>query len=900
MKPTAKEALALALVAGGALLLKALSLRPVPVDAPPPAFDELFGRVPEFRVEIAPEDLAALNAALPSKEHWCSRAVRNTSVPAASISLDGRKIPGEFSVRYRGYCDWHWRYKQKSLKLTAKGGRPFAGYQAVNLNAMNSDPFLYEIWATELLRRSGGIASRAGIAKLWINGRYDGIRELVENLDADLLRRQGLPKGAIYRERESAGLGGPLDSRRPLKDAWKKNALKKADWSDIEALDAAVKAAVVEGGSPHLEYIDLEKYVNYNAVITIAGTTNLSDHNVPMFRPKDSKRFHPVGYDFTENGQALHSDLADELQSPYTAMNWLSQLLWADPGIRKKIHRRIAVLLERFPDLVGDYDRMLAVYQEDIRDDIAEGRAFTGGRDPIASPGEYDAKNKARARLGRRIPFLRRAYLDPVARARPDWKRERRSQIAIEGSGVYSVRLRANGKCSKDVRLRAHLGAWRIALRCENGRPVAVPVEVERNDILRPEPNEKNYWKRTSVGPILLDVDNPEALPLAEAEIRSLQTGREVPLRPNWPFLIEPVPGPAAAIAARPGTDFRFIRTPRRSKFRYEPGTGRVEFEERIPDVLRDGEFGPILCWNIEGRGFCHEFHDGYDPRPPRPEARPKAPAGARTLDAGVVRTCEDMTLAGDWFVPTALDVPAKCALHFEPGARLLFGEKAWLHVTGPAYFPEAGPPVRFEPVGRFWGGIILAPQQASCRVENAEFRKTSEFRRRGKRYTAALSLRPGKGECVVENVRFEDAWGDDALRIDGGSLRVSSSAFVRVRDGIDFNDSKGEVLNSLFVSPSDDGIDLDASGPVLLRDISISGAGDKGISASADSVVRVERTRVENGNRGVFAGPRATVTFADVDLRNNAAPLTAHPEGRFRGSVRIDGAATDAAKTSN
>ena len=188
-------------------------------------------------IDVNPEFISSMDSAIPAEK--CSK-VRHKKVPVNNISINGKDISGKSWIRYRGFCDTHWRTKQKSIKVDL--GSDYNGYSKLNLNAIETDKILFEVWAGQLLSESSGIASRVSFAEVFINGNYDGVRFLVENIDSDLLSNFQLDKGEIYREITWAYMGhGPskyntdidfkpyrnIDS---LKEYWKKNSRKNKPW----------------------------------------------------------------------------------------------------------------------------------------------------------------------------------------------------------------------------------------------------------------------------------------------------------------------------------------------------------------------------------------------------------------------------------------------------------------------------------------------------------------------------------------------------------------------------------------------------------------------------------------------------------------------------------------------
>ncbi len=226
--------------------------------------------LPEFRLTIEPEFMASLLAGRP-QEKTCLRT-RFKKVPVKAFSINGATIGGKAFARLRGLCHLHWLYKQKSIKVQIE--KPFLGYSTFNLTTLNSDAFLFEIWANRLLVEAGGIASRVVLVKVYLNDEYLGVHELVENLDKDLLANQGLRPGPMYREKYFAEFGNSMEIEK-IEDYWQKNAAKSSNWEDLIALQKAVLQSVQTGDDSYKSHLNLDQYITYSAVAALTGTNHL-------------------------------------------------------------------------------------------------------------------------------------------------------------------------------------------------------------------------------------------------------------------------------------------------------------------------------------------------------------------------------------------------------------------------------------------------------------------------------------------------------------------------------------------------------------------------------------------------------------------------------------------------
>ncbi|WP_186294188.1 CotH kinase family protein, partial [Bradyrhizobium guangdongense] len=418
--------------------------------------NRFFRDIPEFRIEIEPEFIRSMNAGIPAEQ--CSK-IRFKKVPLKRLVIDGTEVGGKTWIRYRGFCADHWSSRQRSVKINIEG-QSFHGYRTFNLNALAADPSLFDIWATDLLRRAGGVAPKMSLARFYINGEYDGVRELLENLDGELLAEHGLPRGEVYREITWAFLGHapkqPFDvGFRPyadveeLKESWKKNARKGRSWQQFLSYHNAVFDSVVHDREDWREVVNYDHYLNYYAVVAITGTQHLNNHNIPVYVPAGTTRAVPIGYDF---GLAYASTLGvnhpvdPDFQPLVLTQNWLGSLFWSDERTRSLLHARIVELLKTLRPAEA-YERIIDRGRDVFGDDISHGLYLKD----FASSDHWAQAFKASGKVRERISFLSEKYLRPTAKINPDWKGADAFQFLIDGLGMYDVSLVVPDRaCSAD------------------------------------------------------------------------------------------------------------------------------------------------------------------------------------------------------------------------------------------------------------------------------------------------------------------------------------------------------------------------------------------------------------------------------------------------------------------
>jgi hypothetical protein len=873
--------------------------------------------IPRVDITIEPEFVRTLNAGRPRFD-GCSRRVRLKSVPVESVHVEGRRQAGRFTLRYRGFCDDHWRHKQKSLKLKGVKGSAIAGYRTLNLNTLNSDTYLFENWATLLMHRSGGITSRTGLTRVFINGKDDGLHPVIENLDIDLINQHRLPKGALYRERNHLVWGEKPHDSATLQVLWKKNALGNTGWEDLRTLNAAIYDSLSPGKETWRNFFDIPHYVNYNAIATLTGTQHFDTHNIPIYRPRTSERFLPVAYDFGFNLQGQHHGVFSALQTPYLALNLPGQLMWADAHIRERIHRRIAYLLERFPDMEDWYDELLSTLKPELQKDIQQQLWRADPEPQYATWQGYVAANKTRPALRDRLAFLRMSYLNPLARLTPQWQSKKKSQLAIEGAGIYRITVRPGAPCEGgELRLRAHHGPWHVAAQCKNGTVTVRPFTAERNDMRSPQRGSRVVTRRASIGAILVDIEKSGGLPTPTLDIVSLATQRPVPTQEDWMFNIRKTGDGKAEIGI---TSLPFVQDLENEEgwsivnlnrasvyqplhtFHYnDTDGGRLVIKDR---VQREGpnehlRHGPLLCWNTQGRKYCYEFDQNYAPagseRAPL-AAQARHPWQLRFLDLAAFANCSEFKFTAErWYIPGPARSPAKCAVGFSPGAELYFAPNAFMEVMGAFIFPEQGKRVMFKPHDKEWGGVILHGNRPNCRVQGTLFTGANEFLDSGLLRTGALTV-VQPADCLIRENIFLDNLGDDALNVEGGNARVRSNFFYGNRDAMDFDGGRIEASGNLVFASKDDGIDLGEGVKAVLNRNIVIASGDKGISVGEGAEALVAETLLYKNNLGVGIKERSAAQFHKALLRDNAIGIAIYrtPEARLgdRGG-RVKGSAS-------
>jgi hypothetical protein len=159
-------------------------------------------------------------------------------------------------------------------------GRTFLGLRALVLDNLRQDPaMMREPLAMAIFARLGQIAPREAFCRLFINGEYEGLYAVVEDIDPSfLLRTVGRDDGYLFEYRRPGPyygeyLGDDLAGYAPIFEPRTQAGRTLEElYEPVRALFEAVNAPEEAAGRGDLEaLIDLEQYVAVLAVEAFLG-----------------------------------------------------------------------------------------------------------------------------------------------------------------------------------------------------------------------------------------------------------------------------------------------------------------------------------------------------------------------------------------------------------------------------------------------------------------------------------------------------------------------------------------------------------------------------------------------------------------------------------------------------
>ncbi|MCX2978793.1 CotH kinase family protein [Candidatus Marimicrobium litorale] len=200
-------------------------------------------------------------------------------------------------VRYRGDMTNHWLFKAKSLRIKTRKKMLLGDMRRFNLVVNEGDDIVGPHLSYQLANMMGLLAPASEMVTVNINGKFDGLRMFVEQVDESFLRRRNIMPGDIYSgdnigrsrywglprslfesslnwDKASANNHYPLDSKAPLEAM-----LESAKRKEFTSLD-------MEAFGTFAAYIDLINNWHHDGF-----------HNWKLHYDHYTERFSPIVWD---------------------------------------------------------------------------------------------------------------------------------------------------------------------------------------------------------------------------------------------------------------------------------------------------------------------------------------------------------------------------------------------------------------------------------------------------------------------------------------------------------------------------------------------------------------------------------------------------------------------------
>ena len=222
----------------------------------------------------------------------------------------------------------------------------------------------------------------------------------------------------------------------------------------------------------------------------------------------------------------------------------------------------------------------------------------------------------------------------------------------------------------------------------------------------------------------------------------------------------------------------------------------------------------------------------------------------------------------GAWRLESDLVVPRGATLRLRPGTTLLFDPGHSIVSYGRLSFEgRADAPITLKNGGiGCWGVVALSGDGANgSRFSHVRFVHASQGFAGATDLNGALTVIDAN--ATVEDCRFEDLIGEDALHVERSHVEIKRTAFVRlVSDGIDLVNGEARIEDALFEDIGDDAVDAGHGSRATLKGVLVRRAAGKAASSGQGSQVKIADSVFLDSVRGISSFDDADV-FAETTL---------------------------------
>lgn len=234
----------------------------------------------------------------------------NSDLPHSGFEyVDGGMFYGDevhgVDLRYRGDNVYHWGFWKKSWRVKTKRGALYKGMRKFNLIAPRTTEVLNNYLSYRLGSHMGLISPYAELVNVAVNGKYQGVFILTEQLEESTIRRHDRMPGDVY-SGELVGMDALQGVDNRIFDhpgVWTKAAVNNHfDDGALDPLEHLLKA-IENADSPEgqrrlSELVNIEAFAKFSAFEALACTVHIdAQHNWRLYYDPWETAFEPIVWD---------------------------------------------------------------------------------------------------------------------------------------------------------------------------------------------------------------------------------------------------------------------------------------------------------------------------------------------------------------------------------------------------------------------------------------------------------------------------------------------------------------------------------------------------------------------------------------------------------------------------
>lgn len=243
--------------------------------------------VPVYELEIAPADLAALQADI-----WFDPGVN------ATLTFENQTYPT--TVRFRG--NFSREYPKKSWKIIFTDDSPYSNRDRLNLKSHYDDYTLMRGALTAAMYRKVGIRPPiTDHAALFINGEYMGLFSDYEQVNSFFMSRTNRnPDSTVYEPRWTpfANYGDLLPNLAAYREGYEIKNNDHYGHGDLVSFIELLNNTPDQFFPSRLaEVFEIKRYLDYYAVVIFTNNVEFTRHDLRIVQDRDSNRWEFIPWD---------------------------------------------------------------------------------------------------------------------------------------------------------------------------------------------------------------------------------------------------------------------------------------------------------------------------------------------------------------------------------------------------------------------------------------------------------------------------------------------------------------------------------------------------------------------------------------------------------------------------
>lgn len=765
----------------------------------------------------------------------------NSDLPHSGFEyVDGGMFYGdevrEVDLRYRGDNVYHWGFWKKSWRVKTQRGALYKGMRKFNLIAPRTTEVLNNYLSYRLGSYMGLISPYTELVNVAVNGKYQGVFVLTEQLEESTIRRHDRMPGDVY-SGELVGMDALQGIDNRVFDhpgVWTKAAVNNHfDEGAMDPLEHLLKA-IEDADSPEgqrrlSELVNIEAFAKFSAFEALACTVHIdAQHNWRLYYDPWETAFEPivwdpVGWHRTVLPRPLTPLRPDVITSPFHAA----------------LFRNAEFLRARS-----------RAFQEFFA--LGRDQAFLNeARDLVRRVGpalELDAHLVTEVKMVRPSE-VQGAMAHLVTRIESLFEELHQTHV-VDPTGLVRFRAKTPGKIELEINGRRPIEELEI----QYSGPVQGPLVTTLGWANISGPHKTYVTGNTSIrgSCIHLDVD------LIARHQPSITT-------------MDP------ANAWRNGLKMQ----PARYDLEFAPRPGTFAESDRA------GAMSRALGGRLVGIRFRRAGSDAWKTAYAASEITSNDHSRTELVvsdDIGIapVVISGEVVIEGDRVIDADVIFKPGTTVRMKPAANLLFRGRVLAEGT-------ASRPVSFVPYTEGqepWGIVGIKGRGANgSRFNHCIFREGSGWKLPLAEYSAMFSIH-GVQDVTVANCDFADSRVvDDMVHGVYSSVRFSRCNFRRsLADALDMDISEVSVEDCLFEDSGNDAVDL-MTARATIRDTRFINSVDKGVSVGEHSYLVLSNSLMKGCNIGIQSKDESAVTVVNSDFVECSQAIDAYSKNwRYNG----------------